>query len=254
MTTPHPTGDSHDLDLSEKAMSRDGKPDRLDRRLYMQLYVYTGCEKTQNLRSALETSGFEAVLYKDVTDPMGAGILLMSEDPGFFTLEARELLAKPPFHSLTLRHEMSMLGRTYALGREMDLKDWLLVKPKRTVLNPDWDWAIWYPLRRKSEFELLPKEEQGKILFEHAKIGMAYGKADLAHDVRLACYGLDRSDNEFVIGLVGKDLNALSRVVQEMRKTQQTARYIQSLGPFFIGKVDWQSPFGKAAEPHDSAH
>ena len=77
---------------------------------------------------------------------------------------------------------------------------------------------------------------------EHAMIGMAYGEADFAHDIRLACYGLDKNDNEFVIGLVGKDLHPLSHLVQKMRKTEQTAKYIQSLGPFFIGKTFWQSP------------
>ena len=71
---------------------------------------------------------------------------------------------------------------------------------------------------------------------------MAYGEGGYAHDVRLACHGLDRDDNEFVIGLLGKELYPLSHIVQTMRKTQQTARYIQSLGPFFVGKAVWQSP------------
>ena len=135
-----------------------------------------------------------------------------------------------------------MLGRTYSTGREADLEDWLLEKPRRNALNPQWPWAIWYPLRRKPEFELLPKEEQGKILYEHAKIGIAFGQADYAHDIRLACHGLDKNDNEFVLGLIGRDLYPLSKVVQEMRRTQQTAKYMQSLGPFFVGKVFWQSP------------
>ena len=51
---------------------------------------------------------------------------------------------------------------------------------------------------------------------------MAFGAADYAHDVRLACHGLDRDDNDFVIGLIGKDLFPLSALVQAMRKTQQT--------------------------------
>ena len=135
-----------------------------------------------------------------------------------------------------------MIGRTYSTGREADLEDWLLVKPKRNALNPEWPWAIWYPLRRKPEFELLPKSEQGKILGEHALIGRNYGQAGYAADIRLACYGLDKNDNEFVLGLLGSELYPLSRLVQDMRKTQQTAKYIQSLGPFFVGKVYWQSP------------
>ena len=35
---------------------------------------------------------------------------------------------------------------------------------------------------------------------------MSFGAADLAHDIRLACHGLDTNDNDFVVGLIGKDL------------------------------------------------
>ena len=41
---------------------------------------------------------------------------------------------------------------------------------------------------------------------------------------------------------LGKRTYPLSRIVQQMRRTQQTARYIASLGPFFVGKTVWQSP------------
>ena len=63
---------------------------------------------------------------------------------------------------------------------------------------------------------------------------------DFAHDIRLACHGLDRDDNDFVIGLIGKDLFPLSAVVQSMRKTQQTSLYLDRLGPFFVGRAVWQ--------------
>jgi chlorite dismutase len=33
----------------------------------------------------------------------------------------------------------------------------------------------------------------------------------------------------------------LSAVVQSMRKTQQTALYLERLGPFFVGRAVWQS-------------
>ena len=86
-------------------------------------------------------------------------------------------------------------------------------------------------------FAQLPAEQQRTILAEHGAIGMAFGAADYAHDVRLACHGLDRDDNDFVIGLIGKDLFPLSAVVQAMRKTQQTALYLDRLGPFFVGRA-----------------
>ena len=135
-----------------------------------------------------------------------------------------------------------MIGRTYSSGFEPDLEDWLLGRPRRTVLNPAWPWAIWYPLRRTGAFAKLSAQEQGAILREHGTIGRAYGDADLAHDIRLACHGLDAHDNDFLIGLVGKELQPLSHLVQAMRKTAQTSEYMASLGPFFVGHAVWQSP------------
>lgn len=231
------------IDILEKGALRDGQPQTSDRRLFCQLLVFTGCRNTGPLIQALKASGLEGVLYADVNDPRGVGLLLMSENPAEFATQARDFLLKDPFNSLTLKPEFTLLGRTYSSGFEPDLVDWLLRRPRRYALNPEWPWAVWYPLRRKPEFELLPKEEQRKILMEHATIGREFGEAGFAYDIRLACHGIDRSDNEFVIGLVGKELYPLSRLVQEMRRSQQTAKYIQSLGPFFVGRVLWQSSF-----------
>ena len=135
-----------------------------------------------------------------------------------------------------------MLGRTYSSGFEPDLRFWLLDRPRETVLNEAWPWAIWYPLRRNGAFARLEPREQGGILREHGTIGKSYGAADLAHDVRLACHGLDAHDNEFVIGLIGKALHPLSHVVQAMRSTRQTAEFIEQMGPFFVGRAVYRSP------------
>jgi chlorite dismutase len=101
---------------------------------------------------------------------------------------------------------------------------------------------VWYPLRRSGRFSQLPAEEQRAILAEHGAIGMSFGAGDYAHDIRLACHGLDKNYNDFVVGLVGKDLVPLSALVQAMRKTQQTSLYLERLGPFFVGRAVWQSP------------
>jgi chlorite dismutase len=53
----------------------------------------------------------------------------------------------------------------------------------------------------------------------------------------LACHGLDANDNEFVIGLIGKELHPLSHVVQAMRRTRQTSEFIVQMGPFFVGRA-----------------
>ena len=230
------------LDIREYGAPQNGEAQNSQCRLFFQLQVFTGCPDPKSAAEALKNSGLEAVLYADVNDPQGIGVLFMTEDPAVFTEKIRAFFNNEIFQKLKRRPEMTMIGRTYSSGREADLEDWLLRKPRRNAFNPDLKWAVWYPLRRKAEFETLSKEEQGKILYEHAKIGMAYGQAGFAHDIRLACHGLDENDNEFLLGILSPDLYPLSRLVQDMRKTQQTSKYIQHMGPFFVGRVFGQFP------------
>lgn len=231
------------LDIREVgAPTPDGVPQTSSKRLFLQLHAFTGTHQPEALIDALDASGLETVLYHDLNDPTGVGVLLIATDPADLVSEERRLLRSQPFSDLQRKPELTMIGRTYSTGREPNLEDWLLVKPRRNVLNPELHWAVWYPLRRKPEFYLLAPPEQGKILAEHGMMGRAYAEAGYANDIRLACFGLDQQDNEFVIGLVGAELYPLSRLVQDMRKTQQTAKYIDSLGPFFVGQVCWQSP------------
>jgi len=213
-----------------------------DRRLFMQLLAWTDVFEVKPLVAALEGTGFAGVLYADVNDPRGVGLLFFAEDPAFFAGDLRDALCRAPFSALSPRRELTMFGRTYASGFEPDLGDWLLRRPRRTVLNGAWPWAIWYPLRRTGAFARLGPQEQAAILREHGTLGRGYGDADLAHDIRLACHGLDAHDNDFVIGLVGRELHPLSHLVHAMRRTAQTSSYLQSLGPFFIGRALWQSP------------
>jgi chlorite dismutase len=208
----------------------------------MQLLAFGGCADVRPLVAALSGAGVAGVLYEDVNDPRGVALLTFDEDPTFFVDGVRALLNAAPFASLAQKAEYTMLGRTYSIGYEPDLTDILLQRPRRTVLNPAWGWAVWYPLRRSGRFAQLPAEEQRVILAEHGAIGMSFGAADYAHDIRLACHGLDKDDNDFVIGLIGKELFPLSAIVQAMRKTQQTALYLERLGPFFVGRAVWQSP------------
>jgi chlorite dismutase len=228
-------------DLSEKGGNRNGVPQRSDDRLFMQLLVFGDCHDTAPLVSALEAAGVTGVLYEDVNDPRGVALLTVTQDPNEFVGRVRRVLNGDPFASLTQKPDYTMLGRTYAIGYEPDLDEALLNRPRRTVLTREWPWAIWYPLRRSGSFANLPAEEQRVILAEHGAIGMSFGSADLAHDIRLACHGLDKNDNDFVIGLIGKDLFPLSAIVQSMRKTQQTSLYLERLGPFFVGRAIWQS-------------
>ena len=228
-------------DLREKGGIKDGEPQRSNARLFMQFMAFGGCAQTAPLGDALARAKISGVLYEDVNDPRGVGLLTFNEDPDFFLDRVRPILNGPGFSMLTQKKEFTMLGRTYAIGYEPDLIEILQHRPRRTVLNPLWKWAIWYPLRRSGKFAQLPADEQRVILAEHGAIGMSFGAGDYAHDIRLACHGLDQDDNDFVVGLIGKDLYPLSAIVQTMRTTQQTSLYLERLGPFFIGRVVWQS-------------
>jgi Chlorite dismutase len=229
-------------DLSEKGGQKDGQPQRSDERLFMQLLVFGDCTDGAAVARHLHQAGVDGVVYADVNDPHGIAVLSLTRTPDAFVDLVRPALTSGPCSGLTLKPEFTMLGRTYALGYEPDLRETLLERPRRTVLNPAWRWGIWYPLRRSGGFAQLPEQQQRTILAEHGAIGMAFGAGDYVHDVRLACHGLDKSDNDFVIGLIGKELFPLSAVVQAMRNTQQTALYLDRLGPFFVGRAIWQSP------------
>ena len=231
-------------DISEKGGMKDGTPQRSDERLFMQLLAFTGCDRPADLVDELRAAPFESVLYEDLSDPRGVALVTLSRDPNTFIDQVRPKLTSGAFGGLTLRPDFGMFGRTYALGYEPDLKSALFERPRGTMLNPDWKWSVWYPLRRNGQFARLSDDEQRKVLAEHGEIGMRFGAHDYAHDVRLACHGLDRDDNDFVIGLIGKELYPLSAVVQAMRKTQQTSLYLDRLGPFFVGRAVWQSPTG----------
>jgi chlorite dismutase len=179
-----------------------------------------------------------------------------SDDPNYFLTTMRDFYNQSPFSELTPKPEYTMLGRTYSLGYETDLEDTLIKRPIRRLLDPALQWVVYYPLRRAGSFEQLSTQEQRTILMEHGGIGMAYGRAGLGHDLRLACHGLDKNDNDFVIGLIGPELTPLSMIVQRMRKTKQTSLHLEKLGPFFIGKVAWQLPLddlGFSIEPSATA-
>jgi chlorite dismutase len=233
------------IDVAEYGAKRDGERQVSHRRLFMQLVV---CDVAGDADAAAASTaeellarGISGVVYADAVNPRGVGLLTWSEDPAHLPQAARPLFSKGALRDAVLRPSYSMFGRTYSTGHEPDLSFALLRRPIDNVMNEAYPWHVWYPLRRTGAFVRLEPQEQGAILREHAHIGMAYGQQELAHDVRLACHGLDADDNEFVIGLVGRELHPLSHLVQTMRKTRQTAEYIAKMGPFFVGHVAHRS-------------
>jgi hypothetical protein len=236
------------IDVLEHGGKKEGERQSMDRRLFMQLLVFDAPSGTAGDTLAGHVAGLlrerqiPGVVYADAMAPRGVGLLTWSEDPAHFVRGVRPIFSAASLLSATVREGWAMIGRTYGQGHEPNLEHVLLRRPVEQVTNEALPWHVWYPLRRTGEFAKLPPAEQGPILREHATIGMAYGQQELAHDVRLACHGMDPADNEFVIGLVGKDLHPLSHLVQAMRKTRQTSEFIAKMGPFFLGYVAHRSP------------
>ena len=253
-----PDGDTEagGLSLAERGKTADGAPQSLDRRLFVQLLAYTDCPDPRRLGDAAEAAGVGGAVYQSAQDPRGVGVVTFHEDPAFFVEDGRALHTAEPFAGLTPLPALTMFGRTYSIGYEQDLLGALVARPVKTMTNAAWPWAVWYPLRRSGRFEREPRDEQRRMLMEHGGIGRSFGASDLAHDVRLACHGLDPNDNDFVAGLVGQDLHPLSAVVQRMRSTRQTAEFIDNLGPFFVGRAVWQSagPLAWALDHDGTGH
>lgn len=226
------------IDVNEYGGKREGARQVMDRRLFMQLLVFEvrgePDHEAKELASRLRHARVPSVVYADTMDPRSIGLLTWSEQPAHFVQHVRPHVQG---EKLVPRLDFGMLGRTYATGHEPDLEHALLRRSIDNVTNEAYRWHVWYPLRRTGEFAKLEPHDQSQILREHAQIGMAYGAQELAHDIRLACHGLDAGDNEFVIGLVGRELHPLSHLVQAMRKTRQTSEFIAKMGPFFVGYV-----------------
>lgn len=231
-----PTSRPEPPEMDEKGAPINGEPQQLNERMFVQLLVYTDVLEPEHLLEPLRSAGLRGAMYANFNDPHGVGIVTVSDSPDTFTEAQRDAMQAEAFRQATLQPAMTMIGRTYGSGRERDLANWLLEQVPKRLAAPEMPWGIWYPLKRKPEFYQLEHRDSGRILAEHGMLGRTYGEAGLAQDIRLKCFGLDRDDNEFLIGLVGPQLYPLSKLVEDMRQTQQTANWLENLGPFFVGK------------------
>ncbi len=241
MAQPVETPELPTINVAERGRGADGKPISLDRRLFMQFMALGNCPNVSAVTDMLTAENPQATLYQDLHDPTGLGLLLFSENADYLLDTINSLFSQPALADCHVKPEYTMLGRTYSIGYESDLEEVLIRRPVTRVCNPDLPWSIWYPVRRSGEFERESADQQKKMLMEHGGIGHAFGKAGYATDIRLAAHGLNKEDNDFIVGLLGKDLFPLSALVQRMRRTRQTSEFIKNMGPFFIGRVVWQT-------------
>ena len=107
-------------DLLERGGPVRGEPQALNSRLFIQLQVFTGCFDTAPVVDSVRDSGLEVVVYANLNDARGIGILVMAEDPLVFSEAARSMFLSLPFRNLTPLPNFTMFGRTYATGREPD--------------------------------------------------------------------------------------------------------------------------------------
>ena len=114
------------VDLSEKGRTAEGEAMSLDRRLFMQFLAFGGVTDAPALIAALDDAGFGGVLYEDVSDARGVGLVTFSEEPAFFVDTLRPFLLSAPFVDLDAKPEFTMTGRTYSIGYEPNLEDVLL--------------------------------------------------------------------------------------------------------------------------------
>ncbi len=194
---------------------------------FMQLLVFTDCADLAPIVGPLEHLKLHCVLYKDLNDPQGIGLLTLADNPDDLVNDLRDLLSSRMFRVLMQRHELTMIGRIFS-SPNGSLED-----PSAVLDNGDWPWAVWHPMRGTAELSALDDSEQLQV-FE-TLIETAETSPDNVGHIYLKSHGLDRIGNEFVHGLHGRDLGEVSASIQAMKRAAQHTANIASSGPFFVG-------------------
>lgn len=197
--------------------------------LFLQLSVFTDCTDFKQLLMHLSRLELECFLFKDLRDPQGIGVLAIAEDPEHIVSELRDALSGRLLRVLMLRHDLSMTARTCdtATSSRRDVEAMLN--------NPEWPWAIWYPMRGTANLAELDEKLEGPV-FDRMVDTAGLDPADFGR-VLLKSHGLDGAGNEFVQGLFGRHLHELSAVVEATRRTPLHSEYVAASGPFFVGRV-----------------
>ncbi len=76
-----PVNPAEAVDVREKGRSATGEVLSSDRRLFMQFMAFGGSKDSARLSQALNRAGIDGVLYEDINDPYGVGLLTFSESP-----------------------------------------------------------------------------------------------------------------------------------------------------------------------------
>ena len=192
------------------------------------------------LSRRLREKRIDGVIYGDANDHRGIGLLTWAADPGDILDNVHALLGGKRFSALTPRPGWVMLGCVSG--------DAAATTPE-LLLDPNQNWATWYPQRNKAEWGSLGDAAQAKVLEEAggvAKSSIDEGKVSY---VRLACQGIDPEDNDHIFALTAANLLDINELQAAMRGTALLTTHLQKMGPVFVGRKIWQNPAPQAPEP-----
>ena len=197
--------------------------------LFTQLLVFTDCTDIKPLVLLLDRMSLTYVVYKNLNDPQGIGLLTIADHPELLVTELRDVLCSRAFRVLMQRHDLTMTGRggDDAAARIDELET--------VVNNEQWPWALWYPMRCTPAFAHLNEKEQGSVLDELAS-GIDLSEEDFGH-ILLKSHALNRGGGELIHGVHARSPQHLSRVVEAITSTERFDEHIAGAGPFFVGRT-----------------
>ena len=166
--------------------------------------------------------------------------MVAAENPEYFVSDLRTLFSRRPFEGLVHKPEFDMLGRTYSIGYEQDLEETLFKRPLSKMLDAE------EHLGRSGIRSSAPRSSTRCRRSISARSSRSMARSRTAtRAMRTTSASRATASTRTITtsssGLVGAQLHPLSAIVQEMRKTEQTSQYLDSLGPFFVGRAIWQS-------------
>ena len=88
---PDTTEADPNIDLSEKGRGPEGQPVSLDRRLFMQFMAFRNTNR-DFLARQFENISAQAVIYEDLNDAQGIGVMAYCEDPGYIVDQLHPIL------------------------------------------------------------------------------------------------------------------------------------------------------------------
>jgi hypothetical protein len=199
-----------------------------DTPLFLQLLVFTDCVDYKPLSLQLDRLPIDCLLFKDLRDPQGIGLLAFSDDPEHIASDLRDMLSSRLFRAFMLRHELTMTARTFgdiARARE---------ELEAATRNREWPWAIWHPIKGTAALAALDEKLHAAAFGRMVDV-TGLGPSDFGR-VLLKGHGLDGHGNDFVQGFFGRHLHQLSAIIESTQRSPLHGELVSASGPYFVGR------------------